>query len=159
VTGFLRSNRGIDSEVDDTFTIILQYAGAQKNLLVTIKTGIVSHMKDQLKYLVRGTGGTYLKVSDPNGLIDTEADVFAQIKHILASVTVVLLLLNKGECVENFEMVPWTESSNDGPWRTIVWYLPARSEGDRGARKGRDGPRLRPGRRTDLGHPHHDGRV
>lgn len=62
VTGFLRSNRGVDSDVDDTHTIILQYGENQKNLLVTIKTSIVSHMKDQLRFFVRGTGGTYLKV-------------------------------------------------------------------------------------------------
>ncbi|KAK3330011.1 hypothetical protein B0H66DRAFT_572243 [Apodospora peruviana] len=61
VTGFLRSNRGVDSDIDDTFTIILQYSGAQKNLLVTVKTSIVTHMKDQLKFFVRGTEGTYLK--------------------------------------------------------------------------------------------------
>ncbi|KAK0702157.1 hypothetical protein B0H67DRAFT_650222 [Lasiosphaeris hirsuta] len=59
VTAFLRSNRGAESDIDDTFTIILQYA--EKNLLVTIKTAIVTHMKDQLRFFVRGTGGTYLK--------------------------------------------------------------------------------------------------
>ncbi|KAL2132601.1 hypothetical protein VTI74DRAFT_3591 [Chaetomium olivicolor] len=61
VTGFLRSNRGLDSAIDDTFTIILQYSGNQKNLLVTVKTAIVTHMKDQLRFFVRGTKGTYLK--------------------------------------------------------------------------------------------------
>lgn len=62
VTGFLRSNRGVESEIDDTFTIILQYSGSQKNLLVTVKTAIVTHMKDQLRFFVRGNKGTYLKV-------------------------------------------------------------------------------------------------
>jgi len=62
VTAFLRSNRGVDSEVDDTYTVILQYEGEQKNLLVTIKTAIVTHMKDQVRFFIRGTGGTYLKV-------------------------------------------------------------------------------------------------
>ncbi|KAK4041441.1 hypothetical protein C8A01DRAFT_14804 [Parachaetomium inaequale] len=61
VTGFLRSNRGVDSEVDDTFTIMLQYSGKQKNLLVTVKTAVVTHMKDQLRFFVRGSKGTYLK--------------------------------------------------------------------------------------------------
>ncbi|KAJ7500781.1 hypothetical protein B0H11DRAFT_1800111 [Mycena galericulata] len=66
VTGFLRSNRGVDSDVDDTFTIILQYGGALKNLVVTVKTAIVTHMKDNLKFFVRGTEGTYLKFgTDP----------------------------------------------------------------------------------------------
>ena len=63
VTGFFRSLRGIESEIDDTFTIILQYSGEQKNLLVTIKTTIVSLMEDQLKTFVRGTGGSFVKVS------------------------------------------------------------------------------------------------
>jgi predicted dehydrogenase len=62
VTAFLRSNRGMESDIDDTFTIILQYFGEQKNLLVTIKTTVVTHMKDQLKYFVRGTMGTFVKV-------------------------------------------------------------------------------------------------
>lgn len=62
VTAFLRSNRGVDSEIDDTFTVILQYAGAQRNLLVTMKTAVISHLKDQLQYIVRGTKGSYVKV-------------------------------------------------------------------------------------------------
>lgn len=62
VTGFFRSNRGVESDIDDTFTIILQYAGDQRNLLVTIKTAVVTHMKDQLRFFARGTKGSYLKV-------------------------------------------------------------------------------------------------
>jgi hypothetical protein len=62
VTGFLRTLRGIESEVEDTFTAILQYDGAQKDLLVTVKTNVVSPMKDQLKYFARGTKGSYVKV-------------------------------------------------------------------------------------------------
>lgn len=65
VTGFLRSVRGIESEIDDTFTIVLQYSGEQKNLLVTIKTAIVSPMVDQLKAFIRGTDGSFIKVSTP----------------------------------------------------------------------------------------------
>lgn len=65
VTAFLRANRGVDSDVDDTFTIILQYSGKQKNLLVTVKTAIVTHMQDQLRFFVRGSRGTYLKVGRP----------------------------------------------------------------------------------------------
>ncbi|KAL8403880.1 hypothetical protein RB594_008940 [Gaeumannomyces avenae] len=61
VTGFFASNRGVDSDVDDTFTIILQYAAPRKNLLVTVKTSIITPMKDQLKFFVRGTEGSYLK--------------------------------------------------------------------------------------------------
>ena len=62
ITGFLRVLRGIDSEVEDTFTAILQYSGAQKDLLVTVKTNVVSPMKEQLKYFARGTKGSYVKV-------------------------------------------------------------------------------------------------
>ncbi|KAH8837675.1 hypothetical protein MCOR07_007284 [Pyricularia oryzae] len=63
VTGFFASNRGVDSDVDDTFTIVMQYSGnsTSKNLLVTVKTTIITPMRDQLKFFVRGTKGTYLK--------------------------------------------------------------------------------------------------
>ena len=65
VTAFLRSLRGIESEIDDTFTIVLQYASPQKSLLVTIKTTVVScplgPMGSQLKALIRGTKGSYIK--------------------------------------------------------------------------------------------------
>lgn len=59
VTAFLRVLRGIDSEVDDTFTVILQYESA---LLVTVKTTIISCLQQGFKYLIRGTGGSYIKV-------------------------------------------------------------------------------------------------
>ncbi|KAK5326710.1 hypothetical protein LTR93_003573 [Exophiala xenobiotica] len=61
VTCFLRVLRGIDSEVDDSFTLILQYEKPQQDILVTIKTNIASCMQDQLKYFVRGTKGSYVK--------------------------------------------------------------------------------------------------
>ncbi|KAI6315448.1 hypothetical protein MCOR30_009680 [Pyricularia oryzae] len=50
VTGFFASNRGVDSDVDDTFTIVMQYSGnsTSKNLLVTVKTTIITPMRDQL---------------------------------------------------------------------------------------------------------------
>ena len=63
MTGFLRSNRGVDSDVDDTFMIVMQYAGEKRNLLVTVKTAIVTPLQDQLKFFVRGTGGSYVKVT------------------------------------------------------------------------------------------------
>ncbi|OAA65852.1 NAD(P)-binding domain protein [Niveomyces insectorum RCEF 264] len=50
VTAFLRANRGMDSAIDDTYTVVLQYAGEQKDLLVTVKTAVVSVMKDQLRF-------------------------------------------------------------------------------------------------------------
>ncbi len=61
ITAFYRAQRGIDSEVEDSFTIILQYSGAQKNLLVTVKTSVVSPMDKQLKFWIRGTKGSYIK--------------------------------------------------------------------------------------------------
>ncbi|KAH6989938.1 hypothetical protein EDB80DRAFT_729255 [Ilyonectria destructans] len=61
VTAFYRVQRGVESEVEDSFTIILQYDGPQKNLLVTIKTCVVSPMAQQLKFWVRGTKGSYIK--------------------------------------------------------------------------------------------------
>ncbi|KAK9326925.1 hypothetical protein V1520DRAFT_284366 [Lipomyces starkeyi] len=59
VTGFLRALRNVESEIEDTFTIILQYDTA---LLVTIKTTIITPMQDQLKYFIRGTKGSFIKV-------------------------------------------------------------------------------------------------
>ncbi|KAJ3054537.1 hypothetical protein HK097_001566 [Rhizophlyctis rosea] len=68
VTGFLRANRDNagESDIDDSFTIILQYGGDKKKLLVTVKTTIVSNLKDQLKFFVRGTEGSFIKFgTDP----------------------------------------------------------------------------------------------
>lgn len=59
VTAFLRALRGVESDVDDTFTVILQY---DSPLLVTVKTSIVSCLQQDLKYFIRGTGGSYIKV-------------------------------------------------------------------------------------------------
>lgn len=61
VTGFLRTQRGGDSEIEDSFTIILQYGAPQKDLLVTVKTCITTIMSEQLKYIIRGTKGSYFK--------------------------------------------------------------------------------------------------
>ncbi|KAH8656282.1 oxidoreductase [Ilyonectria robusta] len=59
VTAILRDLRGADSEVEDTFTIVLLY---DSPLLVTVKTTITTCMKEQLHYFVRGTEGSYIKV-------------------------------------------------------------------------------------------------
>lgn len=61
VTGFFRTQRGGESEVEDSFTIILQYDGPQKDLLVTVKTAVTTPMAQQLKFLVRGTKGSFIK--------------------------------------------------------------------------------------------------
>lgn len=62
MTAFFRAQRGIESEVEDSFTIILQYGGPQKDLLVTVKTAVTSPVAEQLKFYVRGTKGSYIKV-------------------------------------------------------------------------------------------------
>ena len=62
VTGFFRAQRGIESEVEDSFTIILQFGGDQDLLLVTVKTSVTTPMQKQLKYLIRGTEGSFVKV-------------------------------------------------------------------------------------------------
>jgi predicted dehydrogenase len=64
VTGFYRSLRGVESKSDDTFTVILQYSGEKKNLLVTIKTSVVAIMQFPLKYFVRGYDGSFIKYGD-----------------------------------------------------------------------------------------------
>ncbi|KFY90890.1 hypothetical protein V500_04909 [Pseudogymnoascus sp. VKM F-4518 (FW-2643)] len=61
VTAFLKVLRGVESEVDDSFTVILQY---ETPLLVTVKTTIVSCLPQTLKYIVRGTEGSYVKYGD-----------------------------------------------------------------------------------------------
>lgn len=61
VTAFFRAQRGIESEIEDSFTIVLQYSGAKKGLLVTVKTSVVSPMAQQLKFWIRGTKGSFLK--------------------------------------------------------------------------------------------------
>lgn len=63
MTGFFRTQRDIESEIEDSFTIILQYGGSQKDLLVTVKTSVTTPMAKQLKQLVRGTKGSFIKVS------------------------------------------------------------------------------------------------
>lgn len=62
VIGHFASNRGVVSDVDDTFTIFL---GCEGGLTVTVKTAIITPMKEQLKFFIRGTEGTYLKVTHP----------------------------------------------------------------------------------------------
>lgn len=59
MTAFLRDLREADSEIEDTFTIILQY---ESKVLVTIKTTVKTCMEEQLHYFFRGTEGTYIKV-------------------------------------------------------------------------------------------------
>jgi len=64
ITGFYRSLRGVESKTDDTFTIILQYSGEKKNLVVTVKTSVVTAMQYPLKYFIRGYDGSFVKFGD-----------------------------------------------------------------------------------------------
>lgn len=63
VTAFFRAQRGIETEIEDSFTIILQYAKPQGDLLVTVKTSVTTIMSQQLKFIIRGTKGSFFKVS------------------------------------------------------------------------------------------------
>jgi hypothetical protein len=66
VTAFTRVLRPKGGRADDSFTVVLQYDGERKDLICTVKTTIVSTlpMEKQLKFMVRGRDGTFLKVSD-----------------------------------------------------------------------------------------------
>ncbi|KAJ4138476.1 hypothetical protein NW768_002310 [Fusarium equiseti] len=79
VTGFFRVQRDAESEVEDSFTIILQYDGAQKDLLVTVKTAVITPMNQQLKQLVRGTKGSFIKFQQRSTCI-TEDHIAAGLK-------------------------------------------------------------------------------
>ncbi|GKU15253.1 unnamed protein product, partial [Fusarium langsethiae] len=78
---FFRVQRDGDSEVEDSFTIILQYDGAQKDLLVTVKTAVVTPMAKQLKQLVRGTKGSFIKFQQRSTCI-TEDHIAAGLKPL-----------------------------------------------------------------------------
>ncbi|KAF4500049.1 hypothetical protein FAGAP_3760 [Fusarium agapanthi] len=81
VTGFFRVQRDAESEVEDSFTIILQYDGAQKDLLVTVKTAVTTPMAQQLKQLVRGTKGSFIKFQK-HSFCATEDGIAAGLKPL-----------------------------------------------------------------------------
>ncbi|KAK1057234.1 hypothetical protein LTR33_013691 [Friedmanniomyces endolithicus] len=66
VTGFTRALKLRGSETDDTFTVILQYDGEQKDLVCTVKTTVISPlpMERMLKYMVRGTAVAFVKTGE-----------------------------------------------------------------------------------------------
>lgn len=64
VTGFYRALRGIKSEVDDSYTIIMRYDDTSPDLQVTVSTEAVSVMPDQLRYFIRGREGSYIKLGE-----------------------------------------------------------------------------------------------
>jgi predicted dehydrogenase len=64
ITGFYRSLRGIESEVDDAFTVILQYGREKINLVGTVKTSVVCVMQYPMKFFVRGYNGSFVKYGE-----------------------------------------------------------------------------------------------
>ncbi|ETS74670.1 hypothetical protein PFICI_13154 [Pestalotiopsis fici W106-1] len=72
VTAFFRAQRGVESEIEDSFTIMLQYEGQQRDLLVTVKSCVITIMSQQLKYIVRGTKGSYFKTQQRSTCIQEE---------------------------------------------------------------------------------------
>ncbi|KAF3118204.1 hypothetical protein TWF569_003697 [Orbilia oligospora] len=64
VTGFYRTLRPSDSDIDDTFVIILQFGGELKKLIATVTTSVVTPMEQPLKYLIRGYDGSFIKYGE-----------------------------------------------------------------------------------------------
>lgn len=66
VTGFYRTLRGERTGTDNGFTIILQYdpEGPYGDLIVTVKGTSVSRLGKQLRYLVRGFEGSFVKYGE-----------------------------------------------------------------------------------------------
>ena len=59
VTGFVyHQRRGVEGTVHDSHTVILHYDG----LLATVRAGVVSPEREQMRYWVRGTKGSFKKV-------------------------------------------------------------------------------------------------
>ncbi|KAM0713903.1 hypothetical protein Q7P37_010865 [Cladosporium fusiforme] len=63
VTAFTRALRQKGVKSDDSFTVVLQYDGEKSDLVCTVKTTIVSSLptEKQLKFMVRGRDGTFIK--------------------------------------------------------------------------------------------------
>lgn len=62
ITALIRTTRDEESDIEDWCTMILQYGYTAPNLVVTLKCSCVSPMTNQLRYLIRGNKGSYLKV-------------------------------------------------------------------------------------------------
>lgn len=61
VTGFVGTQReGNTTGFEDSCTVLLHYADG---LLVTVKAAVVSVMQEQLRFWIRGTKGSFKKVS------------------------------------------------------------------------------------------------
>jgi len=64
ITGYYRVLRGVGGNLDDTFVMVLQFDGEYKDLILTIRTSVVTPMDRPLKYLVRGYDGSFVKYGD-----------------------------------------------------------------------------------------------
>ena len=80
ITGFYRALRhpgqGFTSESEDTFDIIMDYGVEGGNMLVEVKTSVVSRLVDDLKWFVRGYEGSFVKF----GVDQQEPQVYAGMK-------------------------------------------------------------------------------
>lgn len=76
VTAFTRALRQKGVASDDSFTVVLQYGGEQSDLVCTVKTTVVSTlpMERQLKFMVRGREGSFIKVGSVGN--DREKSVY-----------------------------------------------------------------------------------
>ena len=76
VTAFSRVLRTEHSgqAAEDSFTIILQYDGDQKDLIATIKTTVATPQIKPMKYWLRGTNGSFFKVISSSARNLYEAD-------------------------------------------------------------------------------------
>ncbi|KAF8974348.1 hypothetical protein BDZ97DRAFT_1647412 [Flammula alnicola] len=86
ITAFLQNLRGVGSpDVDDSFTILLHYDAGPRNpypLTAILRAHILSVRAPQVRYIVRGTSGTYTKygvdvqedqlkvISSPNAILE-----------------------------------------------------------------------------------------
>ncbi|EXM15629.1 hypothetical protein V3481_018555 [Fusarium oxysporum f. sp. vasinfectum] len=63
VTGFFRPQHGVVREADESWTIILEYTRKhhRDNIIVTIKATAITPLVNQPKFLIRGTGGSFVK--------------------------------------------------------------------------------------------------
>ena len=66
VTGFMVNQRDDGSGFEDSCTVLLHYGG----LLTTVKTAVISPEQDQLRFWIRGTKGSYKKVSPEPQLLE-----------------------------------------------------------------------------------------
>ncbi|KAF8165194.1 hypothetical protein B0H34DRAFT_648131 [Crassisporium funariophilum] len=88
ITAFIQNLRGVGNpEVDDSFTIYMHYDSGSRQpypLTAILRSHILSVRSPQIRYIVRGTGGTYLKygidvqedqlkvITSPNAILEEQ---------------------------------------------------------------------------------------